>query len=96
MRTLTLAFGESIIRGPARPNEIQCDAVRISPEIELLGRELATLINPDDLRQADMGTTRLKSIEHINGGRCTAHPHHGAKEAPGIDHRQHPESLAYQ
>lgn len=77
---------EGSIRWLSRAAEVEGHAVRIVPEIKLLGRELTALIDPDRRGVATCPTGLLERADHLYRIGRAANPHRRAEAAPGVDH----------
>ena len=58
-------FDERIVRRLSGSPEVKGDTVRVGPEIEIAGDELASLVNADRLRITDLRTCSFQSHHHV-------------------------------
>src|SRR5258706_15291671 len=54
-------FDEAVVRRLARPREVQHDIILVSPDIEIAGDELRSLVDADRLGIADIPALRQTS-----------------------------------
>lgn len=84
-------FGIGVVRGFARTREVERDAPRIGPEVEVAGDELRTLVDADRLRIADDRTRLIERPHDILTPIAEACIQHRREAREGVDHRQHPD-----
>ena len=58
-------FGEGVVGGFAGPREVERDAPRIGPDVEIAGDELTALVDADRRRVADRQTDPIERLDHI-------------------------------
>jgi hypothetical protein len=73
-KTAVERFDEGIVRGLARPGEIQDHPMGIGPEVYLLGDELRAIIHPDPLRHPILGHCQVEGRDHIVAFIAEFHP----------------------
>jgi hypothetical protein len=83
------------IGGLAGPGEVQGDVVGIGPEIEILGDELAAVVDPDRLRIADLGADAFQGLHDILAAVGEAGIGGRTQPGVGIDDGQDAELLAH-
>ena len=59
------SFNERIIRGFARPGEVQRHSVSVGPQIQVSADELGTLVNPDRLWIANLTAHLLQRLNDV-------------------------------
>lgn len=87
-------FDVGVVCRLSRPGEVERDALRAGPQVEVSGDELGPLVDADRLRIADLRADLLQCPDDIL--RPIAEPRienrHVSRE--GVDHRQHTDLLA--
>lgn len=85
---------EGVVGRIARPGEVERNALRVGPEIEVAAYELAALIDPDRLRIACLGTDPLQRGDDVFSPIAEARGDHWREAREGVDHRQRADRFA--
>jgi len=88
------AFDERIIRGLARPREVQRDAVFIGPTIQRLRDELRTIIDPDGARGTEDPCDPIHGLDHLLAPNALIDVNGQSFPSVGIDHSQRTQASA--
>lgn len=81
-------FYEGIVRRFARTREVECYIVRVGPEIEVSGYELAALVDTDRSRITDLTADPFQSPHDVFGAIVKLWIDDGGERREGIDNRQ--------
>ena len=84
------AFDEGIVSGFARSAEVQDDAVRIGPQVELARGELAAVVHPDASRFAEHGDGLIGHKHCVGCSGLMSNPKRGAYPGEVVDESQDP------
>ena len=83
-------FDEGVVGRLSRAREVQSDAPRVGPQVEVAADELGALIDPDRLRVAQFRADLLQRGDDILGPVAEARIDHRREAREDVDHRQHP------
>jgi hypothetical protein len=87
-------FDEAIVRRLTRPREIQHDTLLVSPDIEIAGDELPSLIDADRLGVANFIAYTLQGQHDIFASIAEARIDGWREAAESVDDRQHTDLAA--
>lgn len=57
---------ECVVGGLAWSGKVECNVTLIGPEIEIARHELAALVDPDCLREANLAANPFKHLDNIS------------------------------
>src|SRR5260370_15550694 len=82
-------FDEAVVRRLARPREVHHDILLVSPDIEIAGDDLRSLVDADRLGIADVFADALQSQHDILAAIAEARIDHWREATEGVDDRKH-------
>jgi hypothetical protein len=80
-------FDEGIVRGLARPGEVQDDAMGIGSQVNFFGDKLRAVVHPEAFRHPILGHRQVEGRDHIIAPVAEAHPDKGTNTAKVIHYR---------
>src|SRR3954447_16532706 len=87
-------FDEAVVRGLARPREVEHHTLLVSPDVEIAGDELRSLVDADILGIADVFADALQSQYDILAAITEARIDGGSEATEGVDDRKHADLAA--